>query len=123
MDKVKCSCKGANLPKLLKPALLSMLTREPMHGYAVAHALNSCGVFGRDVDLSGVYRAIKELEADGRVSSSLRECGEGPARKVCRITASGRRCLENWRASLESYRDQISKTLEFMERGGRDESV
>lgn len=43
---------------------------------------------------TAIYRALRALEADGLVTSSWKLPDAGPARRVYRLTAQGRRALE-----------------------------
>ena len=36
-----CICTGKSLPKLLRPAILAVLTQGPKHGYAITEELST----------------------------------------------------------------------------------
>ena len=39
VDFTACACSGVNLPKLVQPLILAALSKEPLHGYALAQRL------------------------------------------------------------------------------------
>jgi DNA-binding PadR family transcriptional regulator len=79
----------------LHDVVLSLL-REPMSGTDLARLFDSTISHFWSVDLSQIYRALDRLEEDGAVRSRSMPSSRGPARRVFRLTAAGKRRLEAW---------------------------
>lgn len=109
--KVKCSCKGYNLDKLLQPNILILLAKQNLHGYLIIQELENKNLFrGEKFDNTGIYRTLKTLEDRALVDSEWDIDGTGAAKKVYKITNAGRECLKNWIKTLEDYK-QIIETI------------
>jgi PadR family transcriptional regulator, regulatory protein PadR len=107
-----CPCSGATLDKLVQPAILAALTEGPIHGYRLAERISEMpGLFGEKPDVSGIYRFLKKMEAAGLVTSSWETGGQGHAKRLYEITASGRDCLARWTKTLEVYLATIADLL------------
>ena len=95
----------------VQPCLLVMLHRGDSHGYSL---LNSLAQFGFDLewlDASLVYRALREMEAGGLVTSVWADESMGPQRRVYHITAQGEAYLAGWIADLRRTRREIDQLL------------
>jgi DNA-binding PadR family transcriptional regulator len=107
-----CACSGANLPKLVQPSILAALSKEPLHGYALAQRLARAGAhLNAPPDHSGIYRLLRGMEKRGLLTSRLAESESGPARREYVLTDRGRLCLERWVKALSLYRDTIDAVL------------
>lgn len=110
----KCACAGTNLPRLVQPALLYLLSRESLHGYAIMQKLAESGVFqDAPPDAAGVYRLLNVMESDGSLQSDWDTSESGPARKRYKITDRGLSCLERWRKTLKGHREFIDRLIFF----------
>jgi len=71
LDFNECSCSGKRLGRLLRPAIMTLLAEEVLHGYRIVQRLKQMRMFK---DLSpnptGVYRLLKSLEENGMVTSA-----------------------------------------------------
>jgi DNA-binding PadR family transcriptional regulator len=111
-DFTACACSGTNLPKLVQPLILAALSKESLHGYAIAQRLASEGAHrGAPPDHSGIYRLLRGMEKRGLLTSKLTESDAGPARREYALTDRGRLCLDRWVASLSLYRGTIDAVL------------
>ena len=112
VDLGHCPCAGATLDKLVQPAVLAVLADGPLHGYALVQRLATMPVLGgREPDAAGVYRTLRSLASRGLVDSSWDVSGTGPAKRLYRLTASGRQCLATWAGTLEQYRKAVGQLL------------
>ena len=92
----------------LTPYLLMMLRSWNAYGYELVRQLALFG-FG-PIDRAAVYRALRELEQDGYVTSSWDTSGTfGPARRVYTITDAGIEALRLQAAMLEGYRQMLER--------------
>ena len=102
---------------MVQPSILAALSKEPLHGYALAQRLAREGAhLGTPPDHSGIYRLLRGMEKRGLLTSELAESDAGPARRAYALTESGRLCLEHWIKSLANYRDTIDSVLELCKR-------
>ncbi|OPZ96494.1 MAG: lineage-specific thermal regulator protein [Planctomycetes bacterium ADurb.Bin412] len=107
-----CPCSGANLEKLLQPAILTVLAREDLHGYRLVQQLGSMALFhGQSPDASGVYRSLKSLEQRGIVKSRWDVSAQGPTKRLYHLTAAGLKCLDRWTATLRNYQQAMNQLL------------
>jgi DNA-binding PadR family transcriptional regulator len=112
MNLGQCSCSGKNLVRLLKPAIMGLLAREPVHGYLLAQRLKAMAMFkGQPIDPTGMYRHLKAMEDEGLVASTWDLAETGPARRRYALTAEGLECLALWTETLEHYRDSVAEIL------------
>lgn len=112
-----CPCTGATLDRLIQPAVLTILAQKDLHGYRIAQRIADLPPFeGRRPDASGVYRSLRSMEGRGLVEASWDVSERGPARRLYRLTSSGRQCLCRWIEALEHYREAIGSLLTTMRR-------
>lgn len=96
--------------RILKPTLLLLLHHGPAHGYTLLDELEAYGL--DDVNPSVIYRALRDMEEDGWVSSSWdEEQTKGPPRRVYSLTALGDEVLAWWTRDLKETRRMIDQIL------------
>lgn len=111
-DLSTCPCSGNTLDRLVRPAILTVLSRGPLHGYRVAEEINEALSPGdQKPDMSGVYRSLKVMEEKGLVASLWDVSNGGPARRRYAITPDGKLCLAKWIDTLEQYRHRIEALI------------
>jgi transcriptional regulator len=81
--------------------VLRVLTRQPLHGYAIAQRIRQVSVEELSVEEGSLYPALQKLLIKGWVKAEWRESDSGRQVREYRITASGRRQLE---AEVAEYR-------------------
>ena len=117
LELAECPCAGGTLDRLIQPAILTVLTEGPLHGYRLVERLSEMPMLARHrPDASGVYRFLKTMESKGLVVSSWDTSQTGPAKKAYQMTASGESCLRQWIKTLEEYRDGITHLLKAARR-------
>ena len=117
MADARCPCMGTSLDRLLRPAVMAVLAREPqgLHGYLIAQRLQEVALFSRrPPDNTGLYRALKAMEEEGYLTSAWDVDGSGPARRIYLLTENGRGCLERWVETLEAYCRDLRQTITFI---------
>ncbi len=108
----RCPCSGATLAKLVQPALLTALAREPLHGYRIAEELGRLPIVKGDrPDTTGLYRTLRAMERRGLVRSEWEPSEAGPDRRLYRLTRSGRTCLSRWEQTLVEYHKAVGGLL------------
>ena len=116
----QCPCVGATLDKLLQPAVLAILTKEPLHGYELARKIGAIPHFLDEApDISGIYRMLKTLEKRGMVISGWDISQEGRPKRIFSITDAGRQCLANWNTTLQHYHKVIGSLFKTTQKAIR----
>jgi PadR family transcriptional regulator PadR len=102
---------GRSLRRFLEPVLLMRLHYGTAHGYSLLDGLDEYGL--QELDPSVVYRALREMEEDGWVTSTWDEQKtQGPPRRNYRMTDRGHEILDLWVKELERSRSRIERFLE-----------
>ena len=95
----------------LESCLLVLLRREPGYGYSLMDELREFGFQPEQMDISILYRALRELEEQGLVVSSWSDESLGPQRRMYSLTPQGETALVEWMEALRQRRREI-ETLE-----------
>lgn len=102
----------ATLPSNL--ALLGLLMARPQHGYELYQEFNrELGRVWR-IGLSQLYAQLKQLEEGGLVTTKVEPQSNRPARKVYRLTSTGRKAFLDWLRQPTPTLNRIR--LEFLAR-------
>jgi DNA-binding PadR family transcriptional regulator len=83
---------------LAEAVCLTLVVREPRHGWSIVKALAPDGEVGRVWTLSRplTYRALDALASAELIEPRGEEPGSGPPRTIWRATAKGRRASRAW---------------------------
>ncbi len=92
---------------MLIPYVLVAVSLQRAHGYLIEEYLKSLGFFG--IEMSTLYRTLRQLEKDGLLLSAWEPGPTGPARRVYTMTEAGRTWLDSWAGALELYRGMIDR--------------
>ena len=110
-----CACEGHTLDRLLQPTVMVFLTEGPLHGYALIDRLKGSPLMKGDApDPTGIYRLLNTLEEQGIVSHAWSESEEGPAKRLYKLTPSGRKCVDKWIDTLDGYQKDIGRLVKMM---------
>ncbi len=92
--------------------ILTILTREAMHGYGISQrlAILSRGQF--HVNPGSLFPSLYRLEQDGQLKAEWRATENNRRAKYYRLTASGRRHLEQHRARWNRVSFAVASVLE-----------
>jgi len=89
--------------RFVEPVLLLLLHKSASHGYNLMDGLNDLGLEDYPADASAAYRTLRDLEAQGMVTSSWdTDSTAGPPRRVYCLTEAGNRYLAEWVADLRA---------------------
>jgi transcriptional regulator len=91
--------------------VLRVLSRQPLHGYAIAQTIRSLSRDELSVEEGSLYPALQKLLIKGWVNASWRESDSGRQVREYRITASGRRQLEEEMAEYRRMSSAIDVLL------------
>ena len=92
--------------------ILTILTRESMHGYGISQRL---AVLSRDefhVNPGSLFPSLYRLEQDGKLKAEWRATENNRRAKYYRLTAAGRRQLEQQRARWDRVSFAVTNVLE-----------
>jgi PadR family transcriptional regulator AphA len=93
---------------------LTLVAREPTHGWSIVKTLATDGDVGRIWSLSRplTYRALAALRDAGLIEPLGSEAGGGPPRTIWRATARGKRLARAWlRRPVRHPRDMRTEFL------------
>mgnify|MGYP002350491517 CR=1 FL=1 len=92
----------------LQSCLLVLLHQQPGYGYSLMEGLQEFGFSTTEMDISILYRALRDLENAELVISSWSENSLGPQRRMYTITPLGESTLAGWMAVLPQRRKAIA---------------
>jgi len=111
-DLKPCAALGKTLSRLSQPTILTILASSevPLHGYVIVSKAAESPMFGGyKPDATGVYRALRQMEENGFVSSFWETPKAGPAKRSFELTVAGREELRRWIDSLACYMTTINE--------------
>ena len=103
---------------MLIPYVLLAVSLQRAHGYLIEEYLHSLGFLS--LEMSTLYRTLRQLEKDGLLRSAWEPGPSGPARRVYALTDAGRAWLDAWAGALVGYRELIDRFFGLY--AGRDRS-
>lgn len=103
---------GKTRPRLhgdmLTTSVLAFLRSSNAYGYQLTRMLEEAGL--PDFDSGSVYRALRQLERSGFVSSFWDTSESGPARRMYSVTSAGELFLQGWIDVIERYQAVLTQT-------------
>ena len=99
--------------EMLATSLLAFLKGCNAYGYQLNQQLSESGL--PQSDSGTVYRALRQLENSGFVSSFWDTSEQGPARRMYSLTAAGDIFLRTWLDALNRYQEVLTGALERFE--------
>jgi poly-beta-hydroxybutyrate-responsive repressor len=102
-----------NLYRFAEPIILLTIAKAgEAHGYQIAQEAEKLAVTHAGLDSGVIYRVLRRLEVNGRVSSQWDTTGGGPARRIYSLTESGRQHLAEWGTIMKD----IARSLQTLSR-------
>ena len=92
--------------------ILTILNREPLHGYGISQRL---AVLSRDtfqVNPGSLFPSLYRLEQDGKLKAEWRPSDNNRNAKYYKLTAAGKRQLEQHRSRWDRVAFAITSVLE-----------
>ncbi len=100
----------------LMPVALTILRREPSHGYRLMERFEQFGF--EPINPGTFYRTLRHLDKDGLCESEWDTAnGGGPARRMYSITDAGEEYLVAWAERCESYQEVLDSFLRTYNKG------
>ena len=107
-----------SLRDVLVPYVLLAVSLQRAHGYLIEEYLRGLGFLS--LEMSTLYRTLRQLEREGLLWSAWESGPTGPARRVYSLTEPGRAWLDGWAGALDGYRRMIDRFFGLY--AGRDRS-
>jgi len=105
-----CTCAMGNLYRFVEPVLLFLLEKNGRaHGYELANQLRKHALTDAEIEVSALYRTLRQLEQNDCVTSQWDVEGSGPARRLYELTPRGREHLEEWITVLAHMSQSMSR--------------
>jgi transcriptional regulator len=96
----------------LELMILTILTREPMHGYGISQRLARLSGDRFKVNPGSLFPSLYRLEQDGKLKAEWRASDNNRNAKFYRLTAAGRKQLEQHRQRWDLTAFAINSVLE-----------
>jgi PadR family transcriptional regulator len=105
-----CTCAMGNLYRFVEPVLLFLLQKKGRsYGYELANELRQYALTDAEIEVSALYRTLRQLERNRCVTSEWDVAGSGPARRLYKLTARGEEHLQEWIVVLTHVCDSMSR--------------
>ena len=92
--------------------ILTIRTREPMHGYGISQRLAALSHDNFQVNPGSLFPSLYRLEQDGKLKAEWRASDNNRNAKYYKLTAAGRRQLEQHRRRWDRVAFAITSVLE-----------
>ena len=107
-----CECSEGRVPRHLQPFILLALKEGASHGYELIEKIHDFRFNQSPPDAGSTYRALRNMEKDGWVSSQWDTKGTGPAKRIYRITPQGEEILHGWAITIRKRKESFECFLE-----------
>ncbi len=92
--------------------ILTILTREPLHGYGISQRLAQLSHETFQVNPGSLFPALYRLEQDGKLKAEWRPTENNRNAKYYRLSAAGKKQLEQHRRRWDQVAAAIASVLE-----------
>lgn len=92
--------------------ILTIVSREPMHGYGISQRLTELSRETFQVNPGSLFPALYRLEQDGKLKADWRPTENNRTAKYYKLTAAGRKQLEEQRRRWDRVAFAIRGVLE-----------
>jgi transcriptional regulator len=100
------------LPGTLDMLILKTLTRGSMHGYSIAEFIQQASDAALRVEEGALYPALHRLELRGLLRSEWGTSDNNRRAKFYRLTAPGRRALENEESEWDRLATAVARVMQ-----------
>ena len=92
--------------------ILTILSREPLHGYGISQKLAALSHDSFQVNPGSLFPSLYRLEQDGKLKAEWRSSDNNRNAKYYTLTASGKRQLQHHRRRWDRIAVAITSVLE-----------
>jgi poly-beta-hydroxybutyrate-responsive repressor len=101
------------LSRLIEPVVILAIKEHPrVHGYELVHHAQKLAMTDSEIEAGAVYRALRQLENAGMVTSTWDTSGPGPARRRYSLTEEGETHLLEWAQLIEKRQQEMGRFLD-----------
>jgi PadR family transcriptional regulator PadR len=119
-DDHPCTCAMGNIYRFIEPVLLLVLKEKGhSYGYELSERLGEYALTEAQNERAALYRTLRTLEANGRVTSIWETKDGGPARRVYSLTKAGHEHLREWGEVMDRLGDAMKSFSKKAARNGR----
>lgn len=105
-----CTCAMGNLYRFVEPVLLLLLKKKGQsYGYELASDVRKYALTDAEIEVSALYRTLRQLEQNNCVISKWDVEGSGPARRLYVLTPRGEEHLEEWVTILDHMSNSMMR--------------
>ena len=115
-----CGCYKERYNRWLEPSILYLLTSGKNHGYELMNSLPQIGFVTNPADPGAIYRTLRHMEEVNLVDSEWDTDGSGPAKRIYKITDSGKEHIKLWAIELENRRNALDSFLKNLQQSIND---
>lgn len=110
-----CDDKHNRAGRFIEACLLCLLKEEKSYGYSLMEKLNEFGFTEDTINMSVIYRNLRNMESRSLVTSSWAESEQGPNKRIYSITTEGLKELESWILLLKNRKKRITSIIDKYE--------
>jgi transcriptional regulator len=110
----KTECRDL-FPGALELMILQTLNRKPMHGYALAQHIKAVSDDLLQIEEGSLYPALQRMLKTGWLKSEMGLSARSRPVRIFKLTAAGRKHLEDERSSFEKMFAGIARVLAVAE--------
>ena len=92
--------------------ILTILSREPLHGYGISQKLAALSHDNFQVNPGSLFPSLYRLEQDGKLKAEWRPTENNRNAKYYKLTAAGRKHLEAHRKRYDRVSLAVASVLE-----------
>jgi len=92
--------------------ILTILARQPMHGYGISQRLAALSHDTFQVNPGSLFPSLYRLEQDGKLKAEWRSSDNNRNAKYYKLTAAGRRQMDRHRQRWDRVAFAIASVLE-----------
>jgi len=107
-----CDGKHNKTGRFVEACLLCLLKEEKSYGYSLMEKLSQFGFTEDEINISIIYRKLRNIENDNLVVSSWIESDQGPNKRIYSITDKGEEALKNWISLLKDRKNRITSIID-----------
>ncbi len=107
--------KGELLPGTLEMLILTTLSREPLHGYAIARKIRECSDDQLRVEEGSLYPALQRMLVEGWIKGEWAVSSRNRRVRTYTLTDSGRKQLGRETERVARLIDGITKVMRLSE--------
>ena len=112
-DQNPCGCSERRVPRQLQPFLLLVLKGKDSYGYELIEKISEFRFHDSPPDVGAVYKNLRAMEKEGWVKSKWDTKGNGPAKRIYRITPQGEEILHGWAVTVRKRKEALDQFLKL----------